>query len=335
MGPKVSVILPTYNRCSTLSRSIDSVLNQTYDNTELLIIDDGSTDGSEKIVHGYDDNRIRLITHQYNRGGSAARNSGIYASSGKYLAFLDSDDSWDCKKIEKQVTQLESLSGEWIASYCDGKYISEQTGSRLYKYLTHQVQPSMEQPSSRLDKYLMDIYSWVAEWASKEADEDEQSIPDEGGEEIIKYLLSLQFTFHGASTIMIQGDIAKEIHGFDPRFQRHQDWEFLIRVLEQGKIAHLSEPLVTKYTGGNADLETITAAKELYFEKYDHYISKFDDELNITRNHYFSLGLKYIASRRRIKGMWYIISNIEEIDRQDCVNIISAFGRSYAQMFHS
>jgi glycosyltransferase involved in cell wall biosynthesis len=313
--PKVSVVLPVYNSEHTISKSIDSVLTQTYDNIELLIIDDGSTDNSREIINTYDDSRINLITHQYNRGGSAARNSGIYYSTGEYISFLDSDDSWDAEKTEKQITHLESLSEEWIASYCDSKFIPEQTNSQLRKYLR------------RIDDQIRN-------WHSENLNENNQSIPDEGGTELIKHILGLQFGTGGSSTVIVKTDIVKQIHGFDPKFQRHQDWEFLIRVLEQGKIAHLNECLVNKYTGGNADSETIATAKRLYFEKYDDYISEFDDEVDITRDHYFRLGLQHLRDQRRLKGMWHILNNLNGIDKEDGINIITALGESYAQNFY-
>ena len=99
--PLVSVILPTYNRAWALKTAIDSVLFQNYSNIELIVIDDGSRDNTEELLKGYK-NQIRVLT-QENTGVSAARNRGIEKSRGEFIALLDSDDSWDKRKISCQM----------------------------------------------------------------------------------------------------------------------------------------------------------------------------------------------------------------------------------------
>lgn len=99
---KVTVIMPVYNREKELSKSIESVLSQTYKNFELIIIDDGSEDKSKDIIQSFQliDNRIKYY-YQTNQGVSAARNNGLDKSVGKYITFLDSDDTWDKNFLEK------------------------------------------------------------------------------------------------------------------------------------------------------------------------------------------------------------------------------------------
>lgn len=99
----VSVILPTYNRAQLLGRSIRSVLSQTFSDFELIVVDDASTDNTEELVKSFQDPRIRFIRHHINRGASAARNTGINAAQGKYIAFEDSDDEWLPYKLERQM----------------------------------------------------------------------------------------------------------------------------------------------------------------------------------------------------------------------------------------
>lgn len=95
----VSVIIPTYNRASVLKRAINSVLNQTYKNIELIIIDDGSTDETQELL-----DQLNLESIKTTNGGvSKARNLGIQQAQGKWLAFLDSDDEWLPEKLEKQI----------------------------------------------------------------------------------------------------------------------------------------------------------------------------------------------------------------------------------------
>jgi len=109
-NPTVSVIIPTYNRVHLVGRAIRSVLNQTYQDFEIIVVDDGSTDNTEEVVESFNDPRIRYIRHEKNRGGSAARNTGIRASRGEYVAFLDSDDEWLPEKLEKQLSVFEEDS---------------------------------------------------------------------------------------------------------------------------------------------------------------------------------------------------------------------------------
>jgi glycosyltransferase involved in cell wall biosynthesis len=99
--PRVSVIIPTYNRCWCLSEAIDSVLSQTYRNMELIVVDDGSTDQTSTLLSHYG-NRLRCL-QQTNRGVSAARNHGTQAADGALIAFLDSDDLWQPDKLDRQV----------------------------------------------------------------------------------------------------------------------------------------------------------------------------------------------------------------------------------------
>jgi glycosyltransferase involved in cell wall biosynthesis len=99
--PRVSVVVPTYNRGWIVNEAIDSVLNQTFQQYELIVVDDGSTDDTKAILGEYG-NRIRVI-HQANRGVSAARNRGIRAAKEPLIAFLDSDDVWLSDKLSVQV----------------------------------------------------------------------------------------------------------------------------------------------------------------------------------------------------------------------------------------
>lgn len=101
--PAVSVIIPTYNRANLIGRAIRSVLNQTYQDLELLVIDDGSTDGTDDVVRGFADPRIHYLRRDSNGGASAARNTGIRRAKGRYMAFLDSDDEWLPEKLERQI----------------------------------------------------------------------------------------------------------------------------------------------------------------------------------------------------------------------------------------
>ena len=107
-NPTVSVIIPTYNRVHLIRRAIQSVLNQTYQDFEVIIVDDGSTDNTEEVVKSFNDPRIRYIRHEKNKGAATARNTGIKAARGKFIAFQDSDDEWLPEKLEKQMKVFEN-----------------------------------------------------------------------------------------------------------------------------------------------------------------------------------------------------------------------------------
>lgn len=108
--PSVSIIIPTYNRAHLLKRAVGSILNQTYRDFELIIVDDGSTDNTAEVVKSFDDSRLRYIALEENRGASAARNAGIAQAKGDFIAFQDSDDEWLGEKLEKQMTIFKDLS---------------------------------------------------------------------------------------------------------------------------------------------------------------------------------------------------------------------------------
>lgn len=108
MDNLVSVIIPTYNRENFIEKSIESVLNQTYKNIEIIIVDDNSSDNTFYIIKKYMEKYdfIKYVKHDINKGGSAARNTGVNLAKGKYVAFLDSDDEWINTKLEKCVDKL-------------------------------------------------------------------------------------------------------------------------------------------------------------------------------------------------------------------------------------
>jgi len=117
--PTVSVIIPTYNRAYLIGRAIQSVLNQTYQDFEIIVVDDGSTDDTEEIVRGFKDKRIGYIRHEKNKGAAAARNIGIKAAKSEYIAFQDSDDEWLPEKLEKQMKVFENAPPEVGVVYTD------------------------------------------------------------------------------------------------------------------------------------------------------------------------------------------------------------------------
>jgi glycosyltransferase involved in cell wall biosynthesis len=114
--PTVSVVIPTYNRARSITRAIDSVLTQTFQDIELIVVDDGSQDDTAEVLTRYGD-RLCLI-RQENRGVSAARNKGIRAAHGNWIAFLDSDDEWRPTKLALQIACLEEKAMKVCFTRC-------------------------------------------------------------------------------------------------------------------------------------------------------------------------------------------------------------------------
>jgi len=106
--PDVSVVIPTYNRQRLVQDTIDSVLRQTFTDLELIVVDDGSTDDTGRILGERYASRIHYV-YQENQGESVARNHGIDLAMGRYIAFVDSDDLWHPDKLKRQIEVLEAL----------------------------------------------------------------------------------------------------------------------------------------------------------------------------------------------------------------------------------
>ncbi len=110
--PKVSIIIPAHNRAHLLQRAIESLLNQTYKEFEVIVVDDGSIDGTKEVVKDCNDARIRYIKLEENRGAAAARNIGIDNAKGEFIAFQDTDDEWHHEKLKMQMKEFETTSSK-------------------------------------------------------------------------------------------------------------------------------------------------------------------------------------------------------------------------------
>lgn len=123
MIPVVSVIIPTYNRANLLPHTLDSVLGQTFDAFEIIVVDDGSTDDTRHVMERYNDPRIQYICNSWTGHPSPNRNTGIKLSKGDYLAFVDSDDLWLPQKLEHQVGYMKAHPDmQWCFCHYDNYY---------------------------------------------------------------------------------------------------------------------------------------------------------------------------------------------------------------------
>lgn len=134
--PRIAVIMPAYNRAAVIGRAIESVLAQDLRDFELIVVDDGSTDGTADIARSYRDRRVRLVEQRTNRGSNAARNAGIRASSAPLIAFLDSDDSYLPHKLSTVAgefdrnPELEVLVDSFV-KHCEKKGRVERVNPRI------------------------------------------------------------------------------------------------------------------------------------------------------------------------------------------------------------
>lgn len=125
--PAVSVIIATYNRAYIISRAINSILDQTFQNFELIIVDDGSIDSTNELITKLmkKDSRIKYIKNKKNLGQPKSRNEGIKIAQGEYIGFLDDDDEWLPHKLEKQINKFQSVPENVGLIYCGLRYIHE------------------------------------------------------------------------------------------------------------------------------------------------------------------------------------------------------------------
>ncbi len=129
--PKVSVIIPTHNRAEFLRVAITSVLNQTYQDFEIIVVDDASTDKTREIVQTFNDGKIKYVRHKVNKGDAGSRNTGILNSRGDYLALLDDDDEWLPEKLQMQVDVLTNSSTKVGGVYTGKMNVDGATGKIL------------------------------------------------------------------------------------------------------------------------------------------------------------------------------------------------------------
>lgn len=239
--PLVSVVIPTYNRASTISRAIDSVLNQSYGNLELIIVDDGSIDGTVDIVKAYSDPRVKLIELLENSGPSVARNCGVEAAIGEFLAFQDSDDEWLHDKLAIQMT---ALLDDPELGFVSATIIRWLKGSNQTQLVPPDLLPSVCNKNKLLNRLLRKNYAWTQTW-------------------------------------VMRRNIFDEIGGFDPNVSRIEDWDFVIRVTQKYKVEHISQPLVlVNQMPGSllSDKALLVAGYEFLLEKYHELLKSYPSQ---------------------------------------------------------
>lgn len=223
--PRVSVLIPSYNHCRYVAACIESVLAQTYRDFEIIVVDDGSTDGSIDILRGYGE-QITLI-EQANQGTQAARNAAIAASSGEYLALLDSDDIWLPEKLERQIAELDQYpNAGLIYSFA---YWVDEDGADLHEGGLIIGAP-IRSDIPTLSQMLL-----------------ENPVP--------------------ALTAVFRRVCLDYLHGFDPSLFGSADWDMWLRISAQWDVICIPEPLAMYREHPFNTMKVLYRNKNLYIER--------------------------------------------------------------------
>jgi glycosyltransferase involved in cell wall biosynthesis len=210
-NPKVSVIVPVFNRATTVRPAVDSVLRQTYSDLEVIAVDDCSTDDSASVLRSIDDERIHVVVAERNLGIAGARNLGVANARGLWVAFQDSDDEWLPRKLERQMDLLSRPGASDFAVYCGMLRLGwPDADNRRRIEMDYVPHPSV----SRVDG------------------------------DILEALLDRSFV--STQTLVVRRDVFDKLGGFDPEMPALVDWEFAVRLARHGPIACVDEPLVVQ-----------------------------------------------------------------------------------------
>lgn len=278
-NPTVSVIIPTYNRAHLVSRAIESVLNQTYQDFEIIVVDDGSMDDTEEIVRSFKNERIRYIRHDKNKGEAAARNTGIKAAEGEYIAFQDSDDEWIPEKLEKQTKVFEGASSRLGIVYTSMYQIDKEGRKQDFKTPT--------------------------------------IMPEDGL--VYRRALDYQLLNIGIGTAVMRRTCFNTAGLFDERLLYFVDLEFFIRAAKHFYFYHINEPLINYYEAegslGSNPRALITSRKFIL----DKYFEDIKKDKKVLANHYLGIGVSLCVNNEIEEGESYIAKAFKinsSIDRQ-------------------
>ena len=200
----ISVIIPTYNRRDKVTYAVKSVLDQTYSNIEVIIIDDASTDNTEAEIKKIKDDRIRYIYLEKNHGAAGARNVGIKEANGTYIAFQDSDDIWEKEKLQMQIDKMAGTDNVGLV-YC--AMVQFDAKGRLLSLIPEKKLP---------EKYTSGkIFDFMLTYA----------------------LISTQ-------TMLVRSDIINKMNGFNENLRALEDYEFALRYAKDNEVGFVEMPLV-------------------------------------------------------------------------------------------
>jgi len=217
----VSVVIPAFNSGLGILACVESVLLQNYPSFEVVVVDDCSTDNTFELLSTLSD-RVTVVRHEVNRGGAAARNTGVEASSGSLIALLDADDVWAPSYLTEQVSVL--TSARCSAVYC---HAEDERGNEL------------------------------------------------GGRQsgrFIRELLLGRADIVSSSALLVRRDVYLELNGFDEAFSRHQDLEFVIRLMKVEDLVLNPKVLFKKINSGSPSYNMARDGIYRFWTKFDNEI---------------------------------------------------------------
>lgn len=239
----ISVIIPTYGSPQFLEKSVSSVLNQSFKELELIIVDDNNPDTDARretklLVNKFmqKDGRVKYLKHEKNKNGAVARNTGFAVAQGKYLSLLDSDDEYMVDRLQKCYDAMEAASDSVAGVYTGCEF--RRSGNT---YLTY--------TDVKDGNFLVET-------------------------------LACKFMFCTGSNIFVRKSVMEDLNGFDGTFLRHQDYEFLVRVFEKYSLIAISEVLVIKNNENFnlPSLEQQVAIKKQYLDKFKYIIDTLPEK---------------------------------------------------------
>ncbi len=267
----VSIIIPTYNRSNSIIDSVESVLRQTFDDFEVIVVDDCSSDNTVELLSKVADPRLRTIVHDRNKGAGAARNTGIRAATGKYIAFQDSDDEWLPTKLAKQVAVLKEKCAGWVAVYCGMLVVRD-------------INWHKEQRTNV--RYL------PQDWLKKPGGDLHEGL--------------LEHSFISTQTLVVRRDALHTAGEFDETLPALEDWDYIIRIAQVGKIAFVDEPLVLQ----RFSHDSITRHERRRVAAHLQILQKIEKQVarssSLMSSHYYTLSGSYRDLGDQASAMKYI-----------------------------
>lgn len=262
----ISVIMPVHNRERSVCAAIASVLAQDFADFELIVVDDGSTDGTAAAVEAIDDPRILLLRQVVNRGGNAARNRGILAASAPLIAFLDSDDA----------------------------FLPEKLGFITRYFATH-LQVDV----------LIDSFEIVLEREGRKAVVERRNPVLSSSAEIERAIFA-RGMFKATPSISLRKDAAIKAGLFDESLKRRQDFDFALRLSRSARCASIDKILWRKADGANdaisTNRSTYIAATIALCERHPTYMSDRANRRGLARD--VARHFEWLLLRRQFKAIW-------------------------------
>lgn len=273
MNSKVSIIVPIYNTAKYLEACLNSIKNQTYENLEIILVDDGSTDNSGKIADTFakSDKRVKVI-HQKNAGQSAARNRGLKEASGDFISFIDSDDRIDKTFIEKLLAPYQD--SDTSITVCGVRYKRLKARSTEDVYVNH-LRPRKKHESKK--SYIL-------------------------------YLLAVDGRMYSSVNKLYYAKIAKTLK-FDESLNFAEDTKFVLNYLQEtnGKISFINEPLYVYNFGTSTSTINKTAINWSNWQAaYKNLKSWLGPRPNLTEKFWLRLihlrwRISFVRSKRRAR----------------------------------